>query len=90
MMRQFAKRSPRVATGLIYAVGYVGGTLLALMVGYLVSGTWKPGSAGFGAGAGALALWLAQRRGVVPVPEELNKPISLFGPAGFHEDGGPD
>jgi hypothetical protein len=31
-----------------------------------------------------LALFLAQRRGIVPEPEEMNKPISLFGPGGFH------
>jgi hypothetical protein len=87
MLRQFAKRSPRVATGLIYAAGYVGGTLLGLLVGYLISGVWKTGAMGVGAGFGALALFLAQRRGVVPEPVELNKPISLFGPGGFHNDG---
>ncbi len=86
-MRQFAKRSPRVATGVIYLAGYAIGTLLGLLVGYLVSGRWKPSSAAFGAGVGALALSLAQRWGVVPEAEEMNKPISLFGSGGFHSDG---
>jgi len=38
----------------------------------------------FGAACGALALFAAQRQGLVPKPEELNKTISLFGPGGFH------
>ena len=87
MMREFAKRSPKVATGLIYAAGFVGGTLIGFGVGYLVSGTWKPSSAAFGMGFGTLALALAQRRGVVPEVEELNRPISLFGRGGFQNDG---
>ena len=85
MIRQFAKRSPRAAYGVIYAAGYTAGTLLGLMVGYLISGAWKTGAMAVGAGFGGLALFLAQRRGIVPEPEELNKPISLFGPGGFHE-----
>jgi hypothetical protein len=86
MIRQFAKRSPKAASGLIYAAGYTAGTLVGLLLGYLVSGTWKSSASAFGAGFGALALFLAQRRGVVPAPEELNKPISLFGPGGYHND----
>jgi hypothetical protein len=82
MIRQFAKRSPRAASGLIYAAGYTAGTLVGLLAGYLISGTWKSGAAAFGVGFGALALYWAQRRGVVPGPEELNRPISLFGPEG--------
>jgi hypothetical protein len=80
-MRQFAKRSPRAASGMIYAAGYAAGTL----VGCLISGGWKTGALALGAGCGVLALHFAQRRGVVPEPEELNKPISLFGPGGFHD-----
>jgi hypothetical protein len=87
MMRQFAIRSPKVASGLIYAAGYSAGTLFGLLLGYAISGAWKTGAMGVGAGGGALALFLAQRRGIVPTPEELNKPISLFGAGGFHEDG---
>jgi hypothetical protein len=87
MIRQFAKRSPKAASGAIYAAGYVAGTLFGLLAGYLISGVWKTGAMGFGAGCGALTLFLAQRRGIVPEPEELNKPISLFGPGGFHDDG---
>ena len=52
MMRQFAKRSRRAASGVIYAAGYAAGTLL----GYLA------GAMAFGAGCGGLALFLAQRR----------------------------
>jgi hypothetical protein len=55
------------------------------VAGYLVSGAWKTGAAiAFGAACGALALFRAQRKGLVPEPEQLNKPISLFGPSGFH------
>jgi uncharacterized membrane protein YfcA len=84
MIRRFAKGSPKVASGLIYAAGYIAGSLLGLLVGYLISGLWKSGAMAVGAGFGALALFLAQRRGIVPEPEEMNKPISLFGPEGFH------
>ena len=88
MIRQFAKRSPKLASGMIYAAGYTAGTLLGLLLGYLISGTWKSSAAGgFAVGCGALAVFLAQRRGIVPQPEELNRPISLFGPEGFHNSG---
>jgi uncharacterized membrane protein YfcA len=86
-MRQFAKRSPRAASGLIYAAGYAAGTLLGWLVSYLISGVWKTGAMGVGAGCGVLTLFLAQRKGIVPEPEELNKLISLFGRGGFHDDG---
>ena len=86
MIREFAKRSPKVASGVIYAAGFVAGTMIGLVVGYLASGRWKPSSAAFGMGFGTLALTLAQRRGVVPEAAELNKPISLFGAGGFHDD----
>jgi hypothetical protein len=86
MIRQFAKRWPRAASGVIYAAGYAAGTLLGYLVGYIISGTWKTGAMAVGAGCGGVALYLAQRRGIVPEPNELNKPISLFGPGGFHED----
>ncbi len=87
MIRRFAARSPRAASGLIYAAGYTAGSLLGLLAGFLVSGTWRPGALAMGAGGGALTLLLAQRRGIVPEPKELNRPISLFGPGGFQEDG---
>jgi hypothetical protein len=88
MIKQFATRSPKAATGLIYMAGYAAGSLLGFLVGYLVSGAWKTGAAiAFGTACGALALFLAQRKGLVPAPEELNKPISLFGSGGFHGDG---
>lgn len=87
MIRQFARRSPRAASGMIYAAGYAAGTLVGLVVGYVASRAWKPGAMAVGACFGVLALLLAQRKGVVPEPEELNKPISLFGPGGFHDDG---
>jgi hypothetical protein len=85
MIRQWAKRSPRAASGLIYAAGYAAGTLFGLLIGYLISGTWKSGAMAIGAGCGVLSLLVAQRRGIVPEPEELNKPISLFGPGGFND-----
>jgi hypothetical protein len=87
MIKRFVARSPRAASGLMYTAGYLGGSLLGLLVGYLVSGTLKSGATALGAGCGALALYVAQRRGIVPEAGELNKPISLFGPRGFHEDG---
>jgi hypothetical protein len=86
MIKRFAARSPRAASGLIYAAGYAAGSLLGFLLGYLISGGWKPGAMAFGAGCGTLSLFLAQRRGIVPQPQEMNKPISLFGPAGFHKD----
>lgn len=87
-MKQFATRSPKAASGLIYAVGYAVGSLIGFVAGYLVSGARKTGAAiAFGAACGALALFLAQRKGLVPEPEQLNKPISLFGPGGFHGEG---
>jgi|HubBroStandDraft_2_1064218.scaffolds.fasta_scaffold1635151_2 hypothetical protein len=85
MIREFARRSPRAASGVVYAAGYTAGTLLGLLLGYLISGAWKSGAMGVGAGFGTLALFLAQRRGIVPEAGELSKPISLFGPGGFHE-----
>jgi hypothetical protein len=88
MIKQFATRCPKTASGMIYTAGYVTGSLLGLMVGYLVSGTWKSGAMAVGAACGALALFAAQRKGLVPEPEELNKPITLFGPGGFHGDKG--
>jgi len=60
MMRQFAKPSPRFATGVIYAAGYAAGTLLGFLVGYLISGVWKTGAMAVGAGCGTLTLFLAQ------------------------------
>jgi uncharacterized membrane protein YfcA len=87
MIRQFAKRSPRAATGLIYAAGSTAGTLFGFLLGYLISGAWKPGAMAIGIGCGVLALRFAQRRGIVPEPEELNKAISLFGPEGFRDVG---
>ena len=72
---------------MIYAAGFVCGTVIGLLVGYWVSGTWKPSSGVLGMGIGTLALALAQRRGVVPEAEELNRPISLFGAGGFQDDG---
>jgi hypothetical protein len=85
MIKRFATRSPKAASGLIYAAGYAAGSLLGFLVGYLVSGAWKTSAAiAFGAACGALALFLAQHKGLVPEPEQLNKPISLFGPDGFH------
>jgi hypothetical protein len=86
MIKRFAARSPRVACGLIYAAGYVAGSLLEFLARYLISGVWKPGATALGAGFGALGIFLAQRHGLVPQPQELNRPISLFGPRGFHKD----
>jgi hypothetical protein len=88
MFKQFATRSPRAATGLIFAAGYAARTLLGLLGGYLVSSTWKTSAAiAAGMACGTLTLYAAQRKGLVPEPQELNKPISLFGPGGFHGDG---
>jgi len=86
MIRQFAKRSPKVASGVIYAAGYTAGTLLGYLVGYLVSGAWKTGAMAVGVCCGSLALFLCQRKGIVPEPQELNKPISLFGPGGIRDE----
>jgi hypothetical protein len=87
MMKEFAIASPRTATGLIYAAGYLTGTLLGLLMSYLISGYLKTGAAiAFGPACGVIALRVAQSRGVVPEAQELNQPISLFGPAGFHGD----
>ena len=86
MIRRFATRWPKAASGVIYAAGYIAGSLLGFLVGYVFSGTWKSGATAVGAGFGALALFVAQRKGVVPEPEQLNKPITLFGPGGFHKE----
>jgi hypothetical protein len=49
MIRQFAKRSPKAASRVIYAAGYAAGALWFL-VGYLISGVrkmarWRSGRA---------------------------------------------
>ena len=88
MVKRFAKRSPRAASVLIYVAGYLAGSVFGVLLVYLISGFWKMNAAvPFGAGCGALALRLAQNQGLVPEPEELNRPISLFGSGGFHGEG---
>ena len=88
MITQFANRSPKAASVLIYLAGYLVGSVFGVVLVYLISGFWKMNAAvPFGAGCGALALSLAQNQGLVPEPEELNKPISLFGPGGFRGEG---
>jgi hypothetical protein len=84
MIKRFATEHPKLASGLIYTAGYVGGSLLGFLAGYLISGTWKSGATAIGMGCGLLALAAAQRKGLVPKPEELNKPLTLFGSGGFH------
>jgi hypothetical protein len=44
MIKRFAIRSPRAASGVIYTAGYAAGSLLGFLAGYLVSGAWKPGA----------------------------------------------
>jgi hypothetical protein len=86
MIKEFAIASPRTATGLIYAAGYLMGSLLGLLMAYLISGTLKTGAAiAVGSACGVLALRVAQSRGVVPEARELNQPISLFGPGGYRK-----
>ena len=46
MIEQFAARSPKVATTLIYVGGYLAGSLLGMLVDYLISGAVKTGAAG--------------------------------------------
>ena len=84
MIKRFAARRPKTTSALIYTTGFVGGILLGFLVTYLSSGAWKHGGFAFGTAGGAVAVFLAQRQGLVRVPEERNKPISLFGPGGFH------
>ena len=88
MIKLFGLRFPRTATGLIYLAGYLAGWLIGVLGDYLISGVVKA-SAGnaFGSSFGVLALGLAQHYGLVPARDDLNKPISLFGPDGYHGDG---
>ena len=85
MIKQFAERSPRLAIAFIYIAGYLAGTLFAVLLGYLIRDAFRIGpTIALGSSCGVLALALAQHLELVPAPEELNKPISLFGPGGFH------
>jgi hypothetical protein len=79
MIEEFARKSPKAASVLIY-LGYAAGGLCGMLLGYLISGVPKTWAIlAFGSGCGVLALQLARGRGVVPQPSELNRPITLFG-----------
>ena len=87
MTNQFCNRSPKAATALIYIVGYLAGSLIAALLAYLISGVVKPAAIiAFGTGCGTIALAVAQHRNLIPRPDELNRPISLFGPGGYREE----
>ena len=80
MLREFATRSPKGATGVIYAGGYLAGSLLGALLDRLISGRVEGALvAAFGICAASIAIFWARRRGIVPEPEELNRPITLFG-----------
>ncbi len=85
MFKQFATGSPRAAIALIYVAGYLAGSLLGALFDYLISGVVKVSATlAFGTGFGTMAIALAQHWDLIPTPEELNKPLSLFGPGGYH------
>jgi hypothetical protein len=87
MIKEFAARSPRVRIALVYAAGYLAGTLFAVLLGYLIRDAVRISTTiALGSSFGVLAIALAQHLGLVPTPEELNKPISLFGPGGIPGD----
>jgi hypothetical protein len=80
MLRKWASQSPNAASVLVCVAGYLTGGLLGVLTGYLVSGAFETGAViAFGSAAGVLALVWARHSGLVPEPEELNKPITLFG-----------
>ena len=80
MIREFAARSPKTAAVVIYLGGYLAGSLLGALVGRLLSWSSNTGTLlGFGASCGALALAWARRSGLVIPPQDMNRPITLFG-----------
>jgi hypothetical protein len=65
---------------LYYLAGFAMGTLVGLLVSYLIgkhSLLWASNCGNLG---GILAVAWAQYRGIVPSPEEANRPLSLFPP----------
>ena len=61
-----------------YFAGFGVGTLIGLLVSYLIGKNSLLGLANCGNACGILALVWAQHRGLAPTPEEVNRPLSLF------------
>ncbi len=80
MLRQFASRSPKAATAIIYLAGYLAGSLLGALADYLIRARVDSAVVtACGLGVGTIAIVWARHRRFVPEPEDLNKPITLFG-----------
>jgi len=61
-----------------YFAGFVAGTLAGLLVSYLVGKNSLLWTSNCGNLFGLLTVAWAQHRGVVPTPEEMCRPLSLF------------
>jgi hypothetical protein len=78
--REIGRRSLTMKKRLTaYLVGLSAGALVALGVNYAIH---KPLSAAWiwncGNFCGFVAVWWAEHRGLVPTPEDVNRPITLF------------
>ena len=63
-----------------YLAGFAIGILISLLVSYLIGKPSLAWSTTCGNLGGVLAVAWAQHRGIVPTPEDLYRPISLFPP----------
>lgn len=63
---------------LYYLAGFAIGTVVSLLVSYLIGKPSLAWSTTCGNLGGVLAVAWAQHRGVVPSPEDLYRPLTLF------------
>jgi hypothetical protein len=67
-----------------YFAGFAIGTLVGLVFSYLIGKHSLLWTSNCGNVCGVLALAWAQYKGLVPSPEEANRPLSLFTPVEKH------
>ena len=67
-----------------YLAGFAIGILISLLVSYLIRKPSLAWSTTCGNLGGVLAVAWAQHRGIVPTPEDLYRPLSLFPPEEKH------
>jgi hypothetical protein len=70
---------------LYYLAGFAIGIVVSLLVSYLIGKPSLAWSTTCGNLGGVLAIAWAQHRGVVPSPEELYRPLTLFPREEKHE-----
>jgi hypothetical protein len=79
-LKQFAMKYPKLATVLICVAGFAFGNVAAILVAYGFTGHAPKESdlTVLGLTTGILFVTLARHCGILPAPEDADRPITLF------------